>query len=159
MSELKSSGDPAPAVRRVGAALQKFGHSMEATKNYAAKQLGLHPSDLSCLGFILAAGGPVSPKQITTYLDITSGTGTALLDRLEAAGYIKRVPNPADRRSVLIVLDEAKAAAPLSFYRLLRSNYERLMGGYSDEELTQFANMLEAFSSFGVEEQIKAVDP
>jgi DNA-binding MarR family transcriptional regulator len=159
MSELKSSGEPSAAVRRVGAALQKFGHSMEATKNFAAKQLGLHPSDLSCLGFILSAGEPVSPKQITAYLDITSGTGTALLDRLETAGYIKRVPNPADRRSVLIVLDEAKAAAPLSFYQVLRTNYARVMGGYSDQELTQFVEMLDAFSSIGIEEQIKAGDP
>ena len=33
---------------------------------------------------------------------MTSGAVTALVDRLQAAGYVERVPNPQDRRSSIV---------------------------------------------------------
>lgn len=159
MVEIKSSEPPAGIARRVGAALMQFGRSMEMTKNFAARQLGLHPSDLSCLGYIYSLGAPVSPKQIIAHLEMSSGTGTALLDRLEKAGYISRLPNPDDRRSVLIVLDEEKAARPLSFYKVLRANYAAAMSTRSEAELEAFASLLEAFSSLDLEQQLKQLAP
>ena len=155
MDDIKSSDGVSSAARRVGQSLVQFGRSMEMMRNYAAKQLGLHSSDLSCLGYIHSAGQPVSPKQIIAYLEMSSGTGTALLDRLEAAGYIRRQPNPDDRRSVLIVLDEERAEKPLSFYKLVRANYTRVLGERSDAELEQFAEMLDQFSSMNFDEQFK----
>lgn len=158
MNDIMSSVPHTAAARRVSIALQQVGRSIELTKNYAAKQLGLHPSDLACIGFIYSAGQPVSPKQIIAYLEVTSGTGTALLDRLEAASFIKRVPNPDDRRSVLIVLDEEKAAGPISFYKLLRSQYMRTLSGRSEEELVLLATMLEQFSAVDIEHELKALE-
>lgn len=95
------------------------------------------------------------PKQIIAQLEMSSGTGTALLDRLEKAGYIRRVPNPDDRRSVLIVLDEEKAARPLSFYKVMRASYVAAMSDRSEAELERFASLLEAFSSLDLEKQLK----
>jgi len=158
MSEIKSSSGATPAMRRVGVALTQFGRWMEMTKSYAAKQLGLHPSDLACLGFMLTAGEPVSPKQIITHLEMTSGTGTALLDRLENAGYISRIPNPNDRRSVLVVLDEVKAAAPLAYYRLMRDHFSTVMLGRGEAELDAFAALLEALADVGMEQRLHALE-
>ena len=45
---------------------------------------------------------PLTPSQVSDRVLIASATMTATLDMLERRGWIRRVPNPADRRSVLI---------------------------------------------------------
>jgi MarR family transcriptional regulator, organic hydroperoxide resistance regulator len=55
---------------------------------------------------------------IASELGITTGGASKLVDRIEASGYCRRLPNPADRRSSLLdltpegrrVFDEAGAA-------------------------------------------------
>ena len=41
---------------------------------------------------------------IATELGITTGGASKLVDRIEASGYCRRLPNPADRRSSLLEL-------------------------------------------------------
>jgi MarR family transcriptional regulator, organic hydroperoxide resistance regulator len=41
---------------------------------------------------------------IATELSITTGGTSKLVDRIEASGYCRRLPNPADRRSSLLEL-------------------------------------------------------
>ena len=43
---------------------------------------------------------------IATELSITTGGTSKLVDRIEASGYCRRLPNPADRRSSLLELTE-----------------------------------------------------
>jgi DNA-binding MarR family transcriptional regulator len=43
--------------------------------------------------------------------DLSSGAMTNRLDRLEEAGLVKRVPDPDDRRGVLVELTEAGSKA------------------------------------------------
>jgi DNA-binding MarR family transcriptional regulator len=66
---------------------------------------------------------------IATQLGITTGGTSKLIDRIEASGYCRRLPNPADRRSSLLeltaegrrVLDEAGAAFDEELHALLGS--------------------------------------
>jgi DNA-binding MarR family transcriptional regulator len=66
---------------------------------------------------------------IATELGITTGGTSKLVDRIEASGYCRRLPNPADRRSSLLeltaegrrVLDEAGAAFDEELHALLGS--------------------------------------
>jgi DNA-binding MarR family transcriptional regulator len=59
---------------------------------------------------------------------LTTGGVTVVIDRLEKAGYVKRQPNPADRRSVIIqpVLAKLRKLEPL-----YRSKGESLVGAVS----------------------------
>jgi MarR family transcriptional regulator, organic hydroperoxide resistance regulator len=43
---------------------------------------------------------------IASELGITAGGTSKLVDRIEASGYCRRLPNPADRRSSLLELTE-----------------------------------------------------
>lgn len=63
----------------------------------------LSPSRMAVLWTIHHAG-PVQQHTIAEALDVTPRAITGLVDALEAAGYVERVPDPADRRARRVVL-------------------------------------------------------
>jgi DNA-binding MarR family transcriptional regulator len=66
-----------------------------------AALLGVNRTDVLCLD-ILARLGTVPAGRLAEESRLTSGAITAVLDRLEKAGYVRRVDDPGDRRRVLI---------------------------------------------------------
>lgn len=117
--------------------------SAEDSIESAARDQGLHPTDFRCLGYLLERGEPVSPGDITAFLSITSGAGTALLKRLENLGFISRISNPADGRSVLVVLDEQAAKEPLDLHRQISAEHARALTDFSDAEIEAIVTYLE----------------
>ena len=69
---------------------------------HIAATLGITQAAATALAVIDGAGTPLTPSQVSDRVLIASATMTATLDLLERRGWIRRVPNPADRRSVLI---------------------------------------------------------
>ncbi len=135
---------------RVGTALIHMIRRAEEAQERAARWQGMHPTDFRCLGFLHLKGVPVSPGDIISHLGLTSGAGTALLDRLESAGYIARTRHPEDRRSVLIVLDTAAAAEPLALHERIRAEYHLGTAEFSDADLNaiaRFLNRIEGLSA------------
>lgn len=70
------------------------------------RELGLGNSDLTALD-LLYSEGPMAPKELRILMGVTSGTMTGLLDRVEKNGFLKREPNPEDRRGLMISLTPA----------------------------------------------------
>ena len=68
-------------------------------------------TDTQLLTTLASADRAVTASELKTAVRLTSGTVTAMLDRLERAGLAARRPNPADRRSVLVSLEPAGLAA------------------------------------------------
>jgi DNA-binding MarR family transcriptional regulator len=67
---------------------------------------------LNALAVIDGAETTLTPSQISERTLISSATMTSTLDALEDHGWVRRVPNPDDRRSVLIeITAEGKAVA------------------------------------------------
>jgi DNA-binding MarR family transcriptional regulator len=64
---------------------------------------GLAHSDWSLLSALMRKQ-PRSAGQLAKVADLSSGAMTNRLDRLEQAGLIRRVPDPDDRRGVLVKL-------------------------------------------------------
>jgi DNA-binding MarR family transcriptional regulator len=67
---------------------------------------GLNESQFGVLAALRRAGPPycLSPTALYNSLLISSGAMTNRLDRLKAAGLIRRIPDPSDRRSMLVQL-------------------------------------------------------
>jgi DNA-binding MarR family transcriptional regulator len=66
----------------------------------------------TALAVIDGAGEPLTPSQVSDRVLVASATMTATLDLLEYRGWIRRIPNPGDRRSVLIeITPDGRAAA------------------------------------------------
>jgi DNA-binding MarR family transcriptional regulator len=67
--------------------------------------LGVNRTDVLCLD-ILARLGTVPAGRLAAESRLTTGAITAVLDRLEKAGYVRRLDDPADRRRVLVETTE-----------------------------------------------------
>src|SRR4051812_11153680 len=66
-----------------------------------ARRLGVTAADQRVLG-VLGRMGVATPSRLAESTGLSTGAITGIVDRLERAGFAKRAPNPADRRSVLV---------------------------------------------------------
>ena len=113
---------------------------------YAAS--GLEPGWYDVLATLRRAGPPyrLRPTDFATTLMLTTSGTTKRLDRLEAAGYVTRQPDPGDRRGVLIALTPqgrrlVDTAAPEHL-----ANERRILSGLTAPEQRQLAGLLRKLS-------------
>lgn len=87
-------------VERIGILAHDFESSLKET--LASAELDGRAYHL--LGRLRAAGPPyrLTPGQLARRLRLSSGAMTNRLDRMEAAGLIRRLPDPGDRRGSLV---------------------------------------------------------
>ena len=88
------------------AAFRASGNQDDAFDNLAAKRLGVNRTDLHCLNTIENAGG-LTAGRLASEVGLTTGAVTGVIDRLERAGLARRVPDPEDRRRVMVEVTEA----------------------------------------------------
>jgi len=106
-----------------------------------ADQVGLHLTDMQCIN-LLDLFGPITPGKLAQYTGLTTGGVTVMLDRLEAAGYVKREPSLTDRRSVLVRVDRRKLKKMNVFYEGINQRVEALFAATPESELEAAANLL-----------------
>jgi DNA-binding MarR family transcriptional regulator len=69
-----------------------------------ADAAGLGPTDVYTLN-LLATVGPLTAGQLADRTGLTTGAVTRLIDRLERAGHVRRLPDPVDRRRVHVAIE------------------------------------------------------
>jgi DNA-binding MarR family transcriptional regulator len=77
------------------------GNQDSAFDNLAAERLGLNRTDLHAVNIIENNGG-LTAGELAAASGLTTGAVTGVIDRLERAGYARRVPDPTDRRRVKV---------------------------------------------------------
>src|SRR6476619_1133796 len=102
---------------------------------------GINRTDWRCLD-ILGTRGPMTAGQLAEAVRLTTGAVTGVLDRLEAAGLVRRVRDTDDRRRVIVeVTDEvARRAAPV--YGPLMEDAEQAHSGFDADELGLIASFI-----------------
>ena len=94
-----------------------------------AEQLGVGTTEVVALGH-LYQDGPLTPRDLGQLLGLTSGSVTALLDRLGKSGFVSRTQNPNDRRSLLATVTPAGRHAMQWFYEELDAIVTRTLAGF-----------------------------
>lgn len=89
--------------------IRELGHALDRFDEAASRAMGLGRSDLRALNVL--EHGPLPSGEIAARLGLTTGSVTALVDRLIQGGYVSRHPSLEDRRKVLIQLEPATYAA------------------------------------------------
>src|SRR5262249_55202435 len=100
-----------------------------------ADRLGLNITDHKCAG-ILCATGPIPAGALAERTGLTTGAITGVIDRLEKAGYARRVKDPDDRRRVIIEpLPQRIMGRMAPLFESMANAMGDLCSGYSDKEL------------------------
>lgn len=76
--------------------------AVDALDEAVAGHLGVNRTDLRCLETLLTELPEATPGQLATRLGLTTGSVTAMLDRLAKLGYVTRSPDEMDRRKVVV---------------------------------------------------------
>jgi DNA-binding MarR family transcriptional regulator len=107
----------------------------------AAKQ-GLTATEEKALD-LLDRSGPLTAGELARHTGLAPASVTGLVDRLERKGFVRRIPNPGDRRSVLVEVDTERVVASMAplFADWVRSLQE-LYAGYTDEQLETILHFL-----------------
>jgi DNA-binding MarR family transcriptional regulator len=101
-----------------------------------ASRAGLNMTDVNCLG-ILDKEGPLTPSDLSRWMGLTRGGAvTAMVDRLEKAGYVRRERNSRDRRQVMVELvREGPYREMQNILADVNDSYRELVEQYSSTEL------------------------
>lgn len=132
-------------ANKVFMAARDQGVSSVLFRNAIARRLGLNATDSECLSY-LGIKGTSTPTALARYTGLTSGSTTAMLDRLEKSGYIRRLPNPSDRRGTLVELAPHYQEVAMPLVAGIQQSHRELLARYSEEELATIADFLARFT-------------
>jgi len=114
---------------------------------------GLTHWEFDVLATLRRAGAPhcLAPTALFAALMVTSGTMTNRLQRLEAGGWVERLPNPGDARSMLVKLTPAGFALIDRAVEAHVENERRILDGMTSTDLRtldrQLARLLAVLES------------
>lgn len=109
-----------------------------------SRAVGITVSEMIALEHIGSSGG-LGPSELARRLQMTTGAVTALVDRLEASGYVERAAHPSDRRRIVISRtqkaddDITEEVAPMVMEIL------ELAGSFADAERQAVGRFLDGF--------------
>lgn len=97
--------EPLEVLSRVS----RLARHLDRARRTAFAEHSLEPWEFDVLTALRRAGAPyqLSPGQLLTQTLVTSGTMTNRIDRLAVKGLVQRLPDPGDRRGVLVRLSLA----------------------------------------------------
>ena len=106
-----------------------------------AVRFGLSESDIETLEQLIDMGATTAGR-LSEITGLTSGAVTRVIDRLEQAGYVRRIPDPADRRRVIVEVVPERIASIQSTLDRVSSASAKEIGRYTDAQLSLIADFL-----------------
>jgi DNA-binding MarR family transcriptional regulator len=143
-------------VVRAGVAIHDYQRSTDAYDDVVAERLGINRTDLRCLDWLF--DGPKAVGELTRAIGLSAAATTALLDRLEHRGFLRRVRDPGDRRKVLVEMTEQGSLRTIAYYQPLAAQGERLLARYSDAELERLCDLLAGMTRLTDEQRDRVRD-
>jgi DNA-binding MarR family transcriptional regulator len=129
-------------IKELIAAFRASGNQDSAFENLAADRLGINHTDLHCLNAVENAGG-LTAGELAAEAGLTSGAVTGVVDRLERAGFARRVPDRADRRRVKVEVTPEFYARAERIWGPLAAEWEASLGSrFTAAELARITEFL-----------------
>jgi len=135
------SRDRQAVEQDLGAAMRTYQRSVDAFDEAAAIYLGVNRTDMRCLDVLLEQG-QATPGYLADALGLTTGSVTAMLDRLEKLGYVERCPDPGDRRRIQVQPTAQSFAFARKLWGPLVEEGERGLARYTKAELDLLIQVL-----------------
>ncbi|HEV8191854.1 MAG TPA: MarR family transcriptional regulator [Ktedonobacterales bacterium] len=109
----------------------------------AAAKIGLGITDMKALSALLQEG-PMTAGQLTKRLSLTTGAVTSVIDRLERQRLVQRMPDPTDRRKVIVTVNQQTLASGDNVYLSMGAAFTKLLSSYTTEQLEFLVRFYEA---------------
>ena len=139
-------GDAAAVRQEVALLLRRLNVELDAVGQRFAELHGLNRTDVRALVAIMDAarrGEALTAGRLGDAVDLRSASVTALVDRLERVGHVRRVRDPGDRRRVALEISDSAMAAGAEHFGGLARDMTAAMEGYTGEELAVVRRWLE----------------
>ncbi len=109
----------------------------------ALAQMELTAAQGHIMGYLAHRDTPACFRDIEEIFHLSHPTVSGLLSRLEKKGFIEFRPDPVDRRCKRIWIREKGRQCDELMRRTIESNEKKMVQGFTPEEQTQFAALLE----------------
>jgi DNA-binding MarR family transcriptional regulator len=117
-----------------------------------AEKVGLHPTDNECLDFLILKGS-LTAGQLSQLTGLSTGAVTAMIDRLESAGFVWRERDQNDRRRVIVIPNREKIDVEIVPYTMsMGTATEAICAQFSEEELETILKFITQANAAAVEE-------
>ena len=117
------------------------GTAQDAYDGAVSRRMGVNRTDLACLD-VLERAGPMTAGHLAEMVALSPGAVTAVLDRLEEAGYARRIRDPDDRRRVLAEVTPKMKRASERLYGPMAELAARELEAYTTDELRLIRDFL-----------------
>jgi DNA-binding MarR family transcriptional regulator len=115
-------------------ACREFISAADAVNQIIAERMGVNRTDHRVLE-VLNRRGAMTAGDLARAAHLTTGAVTAVVDRLEGVGFVRRVRDTDDRRRVLIERTLESTRTAMRYYQPFMSATFESMTKYSAEEL------------------------
>jgi DNA-binding MarR family transcriptional regulator len=124
--------------------VSRLARHLDRARSQAFDTHGLESWEFDVLAALRRAGKPyqLSPGRLLKETLVTSGTMTNRVDRLTARGLVERLPDPGDRRGVLVQLTDTGRDSVDAAMADLLAHERTLLGGISDRDQQKIARVL-----------------
>ena len=132
---------------QVTARLSRIGPLLAKRQDAVFGQFGLSRGEVGALGALRIAGPPhrLSPTRLGKGLMMSSAGMTSRIDRLERRGFVRRLPDPDDRRGVLIELTDQGRDTVDAAVAALTTSDRQLVERLDPTEFAQLEALLRKF--------------
>ncbi|MEO3885631.1 MarR family winged helix-turn-helix transcriptional regulator [Nonomuraea sp. B5E05] len=134
-------------VDEVQVAVMQLQNVSDAVDEAAAARLGVNRTDMRCMGCVFALG-PMTAGELAGELAgaarLSPSAATIAIDRLERAGYARRVRDVNDRRRVTVVPTQQAEYVAQAVWGQLSEEDEAGLAGHTVEELILIRDFLRA---------------
>jgi DNA-binding MarR family transcriptional regulator len=157
LSNKDHSDRRATLTEAISLAIRRSQNRADAYDEAVCEAVGINRTDLRCLD-IIEQEGEVTAGRLAERAGLTTGAMTTVLDRLERAGFARRVRDAADRRRVLVEVTDKARREVWPYYEPLAELGTELASHYSDDELAVLLDYLEraAVMTQGMLERVAA---
>jgi DNA-binding MarR family transcriptional regulator len=139
-----------PALRRdrrralmeaISLEVRRSQNRTDAYDEAVSEAVGINRTDHRCLDVLDQEGGATAGR-LAEVMGLSTGAITAVIDRLERAGFARRVRDEQDRRRVRVEMTDEARETMLPYYQPLHELSQRLYARYTDEQLELLLDFL-----------------
>ncbi|GAA3827449.1 MULTISPECIES: MarR family winged helix-turn-helix transcriptional regulator [Brevibacterium] len=127
----------------------RLSRQLDRARKSSFSEYGIEGWAFDVLSALRRSGEPyqLSPSTLLQETLVTSGTMTNRIDRLVTAGWVERLPDPDDRRGVLVRLTEAGRATVDSALADLLVKERDILAGLTPAGRRKLASLLRELST------------